>query len=448
MKHLFKTLAVIITLIFNQAFAQNDTLVLRSEYEKTGDKIYDVNDPGEGTVVYSIISGNGQGYYSINASSGIITINNTIPDAFNNIHYDSLIVNASGNQYHITIADGYDYYLLQVIDSTYQVLDEHKAFYVDTASKWTAFNNLWGKGDAVPNEDFRISTICKTSLPDSAILMWDVPSKASEFGGNAVWCYNNVFWGNRKNYREDLPGFPFQIDDLEFLGLIFNFEQLYGNEIFKIAMNMFMTDDSILGAKHKGDFFFVFDQNGTYLPPYPYSLPDTIIEGKPFALLYDDENNNEFYERRRTIIKNNEKLYNGTLDITGLFHRFTEAGWLNPLQYISHIQLGVEVTKGFGAIRINHAVMTTDSTAVAIPEQQTAIHTPLKAYPNPSAGKIEIEGTPGEFDFLQLFDLYGRKINPVVVLTATDKVILDLRDLPRGVYIVKTKSSSTMVIRK
>jgi hypothetical protein len=50
--------------VFN-TYAGDTTLVYRSEYEKAGDVIFDLNAPGEGNVTYSIIKGNDHGYYTI-----------------------------------------------------------------------------------------------------------------------------------------------------------------------------------------------------------------------------------------------------------------------------------------------------------------------------------------------------------------------------------------------
>lgn len=328
-------------------------LVLRSEYESVGDLIYNIDDSEEGNLNYSIEEGSFNAFFSLNTSTGELIIQNEIEDQFNQIDTKELTIKIGNTCYDLTIKDAFDYYLSNLPNDAV-VLDEHNQFTIDEDTKWTAINNLWGRGNAIPNQDFRIATIHYPNLPNGTVLIWDVPSKASDFGGASVWCYNNVFWGNRKNRREDLSGFPFQIQPITNLKLNFDIEQLFGNDQFKIAMNMFMTDESELTnfSNNDGDFFFVFDQKDTFIPNYSNTLPDITIGGKPFAVRYD-LNPNDGYERRRVIVKGNEKLLSGTLDILAMFNMFIDEGFLNELQYIYHLQFGVEVTSGWGAIQFN-----------------------------------------------------------------------------------------------
>lgn len=330
-----------------------ERIVLRSEFEKTGDIIYDLKDDNEGLLRYSILNGNTGNHFDLNPISGEIKIKNTIQDAFNVLHKSLITISIGNTNYKLSIYDMFDYYL-ENLPSNAVVLQEHNEKTVDNNSDWTVFNNLWGRGDAIPNKDFRIATIHYNDIPNKTELIWDVPSNASKYNGAAVWNYNNVFWGNRKNVREDLTEFPFQIEAIKKLNVNFDFEQLHGNDQFKIAMNMFMTDESELTkfSNNDGDFFFVFDQKDTFIPKYSNTLPDIIIDGKPFAVLYDLNTSNQ-YERRRVIIKDNEKFMQGQLDLKALFKMFIDENFLNPKQYIYHIQFGIEVTSGFGAVRFN-----------------------------------------------------------------------------------------------
>lgn len=422
--------------------AQTNALAYRSEYEKVGDVIYDINHAHEGSVVYSITSGNNNSYYTINSSTGIITINNTIPDVFNIIHTDILQISASGTNYSIEIVDAYDYFI-QNLSPDYAVLDEHNEKYIDETNEWTAMNNLWGKGDAIPNTDFRIATIHKTTLPTETILLWDVPSKASNYGGAAVWCYNNVFWGNRMNTRENLPNFPFQISALSSLALDFDFEQLFGNDQYKMAMNMFLTDEAILSkfSENDGDFFFVFDQKGTWIPNYPFSLPDTNIGGKPFAWRYDDElNEGDGYERRRVIIKDNEQFLSGRLDLKSLFDTFIAAGYMNPDQSIYHIQLGIEVTEGYGAVRFNEADISMTQDALSINDFNI---NKIKVYPNPSNNIIYIN-SPQPIQQIKLFSVLGK----LVYQNSNFKGNIDVSNVSKGVYFLKIISEDGLHFTK
>lgn len=434
-------LTIVIGISFNYLNAQVTELVYRSEYENVGDVIYDINDPNEGSISYSIISGNSNGYYSINKNNGQITIAKTIADTFNVVHSDTLTIDAGSNLYIITIVDGYDYFISN-LSSEYSILDKSNGIYIDSLSKWTAFNNLWGKGTAVPNVDFRIAIIHKKNLPDSTILIWDVPGMASDFGGASVWCYHNIFWGNRKGIREDLLDFPFKINSINNLNYQFDFHQIFGNDQFKLAMNMFMTNEPYLTnfSNNAGDFFFVFDQNGTWIPPYPYSLPDTTILGKPFALRYDDSLNGAFYERRRVIIKDNEELMSGTVDIKDVFNTFINKGYLNIEQSIYHIQIGIEVTSGYGAVAINQSNIQLNQVITGIEENT---FDEIKVYPNPTTNNLIIDGNLDKLGDIKIYDILGQEIE-----YSLNKNIINMSHFPPGMYIIKTKTTAIKVHKK
>ena len=162
-------------------------LVYRSVYEKKEDLIYDINQPSEGGLEYSIVEGNENGHYTINEKNGEIRIDSPIEDTFGVVHTDLLKVKAG--------------------------------------------------------------------------------------------------------VREDLRVFPFQVKRIKRLTLDFDFRKIYGDDSFKIALNLFTFEESGLTNLYNsdGDFFFIFDQAGNYIPPYPYSLPDIKISGKAFYLRYNNE---------------------------------------------------------------------------------------------------------------------------------------------------------------
>jgi len=387
MKPILCYIIFFIVFTFN-AFATDTTLVYRSEYEKAGDVIFDLNAPDEGNVTYSIIKGNDQGYYTIGSSNGIISIAAPINDELNVVHYDTMTVDASGREYVIVVVDGYDYFLKT--HPGYIVLDEHNDTYYESGNEYAGYNNLWGRGTAEPNVDFRMATLVFPNLPDSTVFIWDVPSPASDFGGASVWSYINLLWGNRKNMREDLSGFPFQWGSLTSLNIYFEFEKLFGTEDYKIALNNFFTDESELSdfGSNDGDFFFVFDQRGTWVPDYPVDLGDTIISGMDFARLYKEEDG---YEWRRVIVRDNGRWLNGILDLYRTYKQFSSRGYLNEAQYIPNIQVGVEVTDGFGAIRVNKWDIKQNE-PVGI-RKRKKIDKKLSVFPNPSKGTFHISGT-------------------------------------------------------
>ena len=75
--------------------------------------------------------------------------------------------------------------------------------------------------------------------------------------------------------------------------------------------------------------------------------------GKPFVVRFSDDLDGKFYQRRRVIIKNDEKLMKGMVNIKSLLDIFINKNYLNPSEYIHNIQLGIEVTSGYGAVKFN-----------------------------------------------------------------------------------------------
>ncbi|MEO1652960.1 MAG: T9SS type A sorting domain-containing protein, partial [Bacteroidota bacterium] len=74
----------------------------------------------------------------------------------------------------------------------------------------------------------------------------------------------------------------------------------------------------------------------------------------------------------------------------------------------------------------------------------------LKIYPNPTVDFVEIEGAEGELDYWQCFDNQGRDIKNLIQLNDqnTQKLKMDLRQLPAGTYILKTKTQVHKILKK
>lgn len=361
----------IITELINVGAVTNevDTLVMRSEYEKGGDEIVDLNDFNEGLSSYAIISGNGSNYYTIDAATGKITIQNTISDIANVVHQDLLKVEIGSNTYNVTIVDGYDYFI--TTHPEYTVLEDYQATVETPGNPYTPYHNTWGDGSAVNGIDYRMATLVHTDNPDNTVFIWDTPSKAVDFGGASVWSYTSIIWGNRQGIREDVVGFPIRVGDIKSLNMNFDFEQLFGTQDFKIALNQFFTEEDYIApfSANDGDFFMVFDQIGTWVPAYNDYLKDTLINGKDYAILHDSTGlieKYEGYQLRRAIIKNNETYLSGTVDLKAIYNSFTSRGYLNEDLYFPNIQIGIEVTEGWGAIRVNEWDMQLDTTDVPV----------------------------------------------------------------------------------
>lgn len=328
--------------------------VYRSEYEQVGDLVCDIDHPDEGTVFYRIISGNDSNHFLLDSITGEITIGTRIDDSAGVATVHVLEVDIDGDTTHVVVADCYDYFIQE--HPEYEVLDVHGEVFIDSSSAYMPYHNVWGRGDAVVDVHYRMATLVHPAMPDSTVFIWDCPTTAATFGGASVWCYLNVLWGNRDGLREDLDGFPFRISDVTGLTVDFAFEHLFGDEGYKIFLNHFLTDESTLEpfASNDGDFAFTFDQLGTWLPPYANDLGDTTLGGQTFARLHQyTQKNGRDYENRRVIVKDDGQWMAGTLDVLDQYLRFHDAGYLDTAQSIPNIQVGVEVTDGFGAVRVD-----------------------------------------------------------------------------------------------
>lgn len=430
MKYFYRIYLTFSVLLCIKGTAQ-EQIIYRSEYEQVGDYICDVNMAGEGISAYSITNGNSDNYFTIDASTGVISIQAVIQDVYGAVTMHDLTIKCGTQQQQIRIVDGYDYWLSQ--HSDYVVLDKHLDSYIMENNPYSGYNNLWGRGDAAEGTDFRMATLCHPDLPEQTLFLWDTPSTAKDFNGASVWSYINVLWGNRKGYREDLEGFPLQLSSIQSMQLDFDFEQLYGTEDYKIALNHFLTDEGYIDAfsSNDGDFFLVFDQKGTWIPPYPVELPDTVINSCDFARLYKSENG---YEWRRVIIKNNQKLLKGSIDMKGIYDGFISRGYLNVNQCIPNIQVGLEITSGYGALRMNQWRIHVNDSTVGIEEHYTKQGL---VYPNPSSGIFRLKEVAG----WQVFSLDG------ALIKSGNNDEVDLSNYPSGVYILNIEKQSLKLVK-
>lgn len=393
-KKLSKT-PLIITLfclfsIAMHAQTTHDIRFMRSQYENVNDIIGDIDADGEGSgIVYSIASGNEAGHYAIRLGTGEITVAAEIADQNDVVTEHTLTVHATQNNvvtqiFSVQIVDLYDYLISTTPHTT--LLEQDDATAMNT--RWTAYNNLWGKGTAVEGVDFRIALLINETITDNAMIIWDTPGPASQYGGASVWNYTNIFLGNRYGMRDDVPGFPFKIADMKQMVLDFDIEPIMGDDKFKVALNTFLTDESVLSpfSANDGDFFFVPDQKGTWIPNYPVTLDDITIGGKPFAVRYDKNTTNN-YERRRVIIKDKQQLLQGPVDMMAQFDLFAGMGYLNKEQYIYHLMFGVEVTEGYGALKINNLDITISDGVTTPTPTPTITPSPTPAFINIAAGK-------------------------------------------------------------
>jgi hypothetical protein len=74
------------------------------------------------------------------------------------------------------------------------------------------------------------------------------------------------------------------------------------------------------------------------------------------------------------------------------------------------------------------------------PEQPNTI----SIYPNPTPGYIEINGRDSDPAFISITDIHGR----VVQRQRPFKEIIDIRDLPNGVYLVTIQTPEARITKR
>lgn len=350
------------------------TLIYRSQYEDSGDELHDFDHPNErGGVTYVIAESDGPDYFQIDSSTGVLTIDQPIvDDAVANDEMGTVTEHAltiavmDGSTVIDTIAakvvDGFDY-TLNLVGYTNILTGPTE---MACSGEWAAFHNLRGMGKARP-EQFRSAILTTDEMPNETIFVWDVPSKASapEFGGKSTWGYVNLLVGNRTGRRDNVPNFPFALNDLDSIPVQFDYEHLFGDRDYKVAFNMFFTKENTLVPfkNNVGDFFLVVGQTSDWLPSYPVNLGDMTIGGRPFTRLYDNKGG---YERRRVIIKGGNTLSQASFNLLDYFDMFaapgeytdskgtrSSASLLDRQQSVSHMMFGLEIADSFGAVKVN-----------------------------------------------------------------------------------------------
>ena len=427
------------TLLATTTLGATDTTLLRSEFEKVGSTVGII----EG--VENIVTGENSHFYSVDKSTGKIKIAQEITDTMGVVTTHTVkFTKSSGDTVTVDIVDGYDYLLSK---HSGEIIEEHQGGVElpDTLGSWAAYNNLWGDGNAVVGQDYRIAILISDSLPNGSSIVWDTPSSAKDFEGSSVWCYTNFMFGARKNNREVVEGFPFSIDSLDSLYLDFDYSEVVGDDQFKVALNMFLTDTNSIAPmnQNRGDFFFVLDQKGTWIPRYDTTIvEDTTILTKPFTLLYDTLiQNGGLYERRRVIIKDNQRLLSGNIDLLYYFNRFAEGGMLKKSQYIPNIQFGVEVTSGFGAIKINTLSITKKMIGSVAISNSLLSERELKI--TQSGHTLNIK-TAQEFKRVSLYSPTGKLILTRDILEGDKEVKLNTQNIAKGDYILKLNGAVSL----
>ena len=356
----------------------------RSEYEEVGDFVCDLNSKHEFNDSYWIYGGNDDGHFEINEFNGIISIRKKIQDYDDKVTTHTLIVKIHNQTFRIIIRDGFDYYTKRLkTKSNYKILKDNYAYHSDGRTGWTAFNNVWGKGNATVNEHYKIAIIHKKKLPGISYIIWDTKGSARDYGGQSVWGFPHIFYGYKADKTGDVKDCPFHLENLKELIIDPVFRKVYGTDHYKIAVNLFTYKPSKhmtqmgLPLHRDGDFFFVPKQVNNYTPPnvtkrlYP-DLTLNSMNGTKFQRLFLDHTyingklNNDIV-RRKLITVHNPDLSHPNKNLRAkinlkkefmfwrdkpYFDNASSQEYFSFDQWISNIAFGVEITKGHGCIML------------------------------------------------------------------------------------------------
>lgn len=74
----------------------------------------------------------------------------------------------------------------------------------------------------------------------------------------------------------------------------------------------------------------------------------------------------------------------------------------------------------------------------------------VEIYPNPTDNKIQVIGSANELSEVHIFNLLGQDVSNLTTINRINesKITIDLSQLAKGVYYVKTRTSSNNVYKE
>ena len=329
-----------------------DMLIHRTEFEKAGDLLVDLNFDGEGDgATYAITSGNGDQFYKIDSSNGKITYNKEIPDVFDVLTEHNLTVtidyNSTPTNHKIKVVDGFDYYVLHHPEMTMLKFD-HETF---KCGEWTAINNLWAKGPAVEWVDFRsVILINPKTFPQGSVILWDTPVGAP--------IHPRGLWGYPKITMSGGNALPVIVKNVKNINWNIKYKRLFGSNNYQVAFNMFYTTP--LSNRWIGDFFMAIDSGSFY--PFKHILkPDPhYLNGIPITLRYASDPTTLNAARHLKVLYP-QQFTVGTFDMKDFWDYFADYDdptgvydkCLNEDFRVKDLMIGIE-NQSFGAVKFEH----------------------------------------------------------------------------------------------
>jgi hypothetical protein len=106
--------------------------------------------------------------------------------------------------------------------------------------------------------------------------------------------------------------------------------------------------------------------------------------------------------------------------------------------------------KGISYYRLYHPGINGEQRYSPIRTVHIYTNTLLVVYPNPSSGNITIEGTAAELSQLKLFSVTGQDVSGQiqVINRNSSKIVVDLSQLSKGIYMMKTNTTVTKLFKQ
>lgn len=72
---------------------------------------------------------------------------------------------------------------------------------------------------------------------------------------------------------------------------------------------------------------------------------------------------------------------------------------------------------------------------------------PFRVFPNPVEDELVLQGEHADLEEVQLFDQFGKALDPPVRRESSNRLVMDLTVLPVGIYFLKTKTMKVKVVK-
>ena len=71
----------------------------------------------------------------------------------------------------------------------------------------------------------------------------------------------------------------------------------------------------------------------------------------------------------------------------------------------------------------------------------------IKIYPNPTSGELRIENGELRISSVEVYDVYGRKLQSKIV-NLQSKIVIEISNLNSGIYFIKITSETNEIVKK